>query len=275
MTLERATALPDSTTYPRLRVSTGLKLSQPHRGDCLLSSGSGVRIPPGTPHAKAEQLPYPKNTRNVVLSCSPPFPKDISCQSKENAAVTLFEALTAYRICAQAEGKSPKTVRWITSSVTHFSDFLGPDRQNINDITGNDLRQFIIDLQQRPKFLNHPFNKPRQKKISARSIETYARAIRAFFSYLYREEMIDKNPMQKVKMPRVPRIAVPTFSQKEVEMLLSHPDKKTDTGFRDYALILTLVDSNARLSETAFLEEDDVNLENGYLRVMGKGGKER
>ena len=57
---------------------------------------------------------------------------------------TLSEALTAYRICAQAEGKSPQTLRWVRSSVTYFSDFLGPDKQDIDDITGNDLRQFII-----------------------------------------------------------------------------------------------------------------------------------
>jgi len=64
------------------------------------------------------------------------------------------------------------------SSVTYFSEFLGPERQDIDDITGNDLRQFIIALQQRPKFLKHPFNKPQQEKITAQSIETYARAIR-------------------------------------------------------------------------------------------------
>jgi site-specific recombinase XerD len=109
---------------------------------------------------------------------------------------TLSEALTAYRICAQAEGKSPKTVRWIASSVNYFSDFLGPDRQEIENLTCNDLRHFIIALQQRPKFLNHPFNKPKQEKISAQSIQTYARAIRTFFSYLYGEEMIGRNPMQ-------------------------------------------------------------------------------
>jgi len=188
---------------------------------------------------------------------------------------TLSEALTAYRICAQAEGKSPRTVRWIISSVTYFSDFLGPERQAIDDLTGNDLRQFIIALQSRPKFLKHPFNKPKPQKITAQSIETYARAVRAFFSYLHREEIISSNPMQKVKMPRVPKKVVPTFSQKEVEKLLSQPDKKTDTGFRDYAILLTLVDTAARLSEIALLEEDDIDLENGYLRVMGKGGKER
>jgi site-specific recombinase XerD len=188
---------------------------------------------------------------------------------------TLSEALIAYRIFAQAEGKSPKTVQWITSSVSYFSDFLGPGRQEIENLTGNDLRHFIIALQQRPKFLNHPFNKPKQEKISAQSIQTYARAIRTFFSHLYREEMIGRNPMQKVKMPKVPNVAVPTFSQKEVETLLSRPDKKTDTGFRDYAMMLSFIDTTARLFEIAMLEENDVDLENGYLRVMGKGGKER
>jgi len=161
------------------------------------------------------------------------------------------------------------------SSVTYFSEFLGSDRQDIDGITGNDLRQFIIALQQRPKFLKHPFNKPKQEKITAQSIETYARAIRAFFGYLHREEMIDHNPMQKVKMPRVPKKVVPTFSQKEVEKLLSQPNKRTDRGFRDYAILLTFVDTAARLSEIALPKEEDIDLENGYLRVMGKGGKER
>jgi site-specific recombinase XerD len=154
-------------------------------------------------------------------------------------------------------------------------DFLGPDRQDIDNLTGNDLRQFIINLQQRPKFLSHPFNKPEQEKISAQSIQTYARAIRAFFSYLYREEMIDHNPMQKVKIPKVPKVVVPTYSQKEIEVLLFQPDKKTNIGFRDYAIMLTFIDSTARLSEIALLDEEDVDLENGYLKVMGKGGKER
>ena len=188
---------------------------------------------------------------------------------------TLADALAAYRICAQAEGKSPETVRWVMSSVTYFSEFLGPEAQDISMITGNDLRRFIIELQQRPKFLKHPNTRVQPAKLSNQSIETYARAIRAFFGYLYREELIDQNPMAKVKMPRVTKKVVPTFSEKEVERLLSQPDKKMDRGFRDYALMLTLVDTAARLSEVANLEVDDVDIENGYLRVLGKGGIER
>jgi len=120
---------------------------------------------------------------------------------------TLADGIAAYRIFAQAEGKSPQTIRWIMSSVTYFSNFLG-DRQDICEITANDLRHFIITLQQSPKFLSHPYTKPRKEKLSPQSIETYARAIRAFFSNLHREELIDNNPMEKVKMPRAPKIGV-------------------------------------------------------------------
>jgi site-specific recombinase XerD len=187
---------------------------------------------------------------------------------------TLSDALAAYSIYAQAEGKSPKTIRWIMSSVTYFSQFLG-DKQEISEITADDFRRFIISLKQRPKFLYHPYNKTAQETISAQSVETYARAIRAFFSYLYHEELIDFNPMERVKMPRVPKKVVPTFNEKDVQRLLEQPNRHTSRGFRDYALLLVFLDTGARLSELACLRETDVDLENGYLRVMGKGNRER
>jgi hypothetical protein len=64
---------------------------------------------------------------------------------------TLADALAACRICAQAEGKSPKTVRWIMSSVTYFGEYLGTN-QDINAITANDLRGFIIALKSKRLF---------------------------------------------------------------------------------------------------------------------------
>lgn len=76
-------------------------------------------------------------------------------------------------------------------------------------------------------------------------------------------------------MPRVPKKVVPTFSQKEVELLLSQLNKKSDSGFRDYVLLLTFVDTSARLSEIGLLEVDDIDFEQGCFLVMGKGGIER
>jgi integrase/recombinase XerD len=187
---------------------------------------------------------------------------------------TLSDALAAYRICAKAEGKSPKTVRFIIQSVSYFSAFLG-ENQNLTNITANDLRRFIVILQDANKFSNHPFNKPQKAKLSPQSVQTYCRGIKTFFSYLYHEEFIEQNPMEKVKIPKAPKKVIPTFSEKDIEKLLSQPDKKTDVGFRDYAILLTFMDTGMRLSELASLSLDDIDFDNGYLRVMGKGNKER
>jgi hypothetical protein len=64
--------------------------------------------------------------------------------------MTLQDALVAYRICVKAEGKSSKTVVWVTSSVNYFSNFLGPEHQDIATISANDVRRFIIALRESP-----------------------------------------------------------------------------------------------------------------------------
>jgi hypothetical protein len=75
---------------------------------------------------------------------------------------TLSDALVAYRICAQAEGRSPRTIEWITSSVRYFSEFLGGDPE-LPNITQHDLRRFIIALQNCFKYRKH-YNKSTQEK---------------------------------------------------------------------------------------------------------------
>jgi integrase/recombinase XerD len=161
------------------------------------------------------------------------------------------------------------------SSVGYFADFLGAEHQDISTITSNDLRRFIIGLQGKRKYSKHPYTKPQPVKLSSQTIQTYCRAIRAFFGFLHREAFIDTNPMAKVKMPRVPETVVPTFSDKELERLLVQPDKHSNEGFRDYAILLTLIDTGARLSELADLKAADIDYEQSYFKVMGKGSRER
>jgi len=159
--------------------------------------------------------------------------------------------------------------------VGYFSQFLGPGKLDTDVISGNDLRRFIIALQSKPRYANHPHTKPQPAKLSAQSIETYCRAIRAFFGFLKREGFIEDNVMAKVKMPRVPETVIPTFSEKELERLLGQPDKTSNEGFRDYCLLLTFIDTGIRLSELACLKYDDIDYEQNLFRVMGKGLRER
>jgi len=189
--------------------------------------------------------------------------------------MTIQDALVAYRTYARAEGKSPKTVDWVVSSMGYFAEFLGPKQQDIGMIKGNDLRRFIIALQEKPKFANHPYNKPQQDRLSAQSIETYCRGIRAFFAFLKREGFIRTNVIAKVTTSKAPEVVIPTFSEKEIAKLLSQPNTKTNEGFRDYCFLLTLIDTGIRLSELANLKTDDIDYEQNLFRVMGKGRRER
>ena len=186
----------------------------------------------------------------------------------------LSDALTAYRICSKAEGKSPATVSWVADAIRYFSEFLGGDI-DIDRLTANDLRRFIIALQEKRAFSRHRFTKPQDRPLSPESIASYTRAIKSFFSFLEREGFVSANPVKKVKVPKTPRKVMPTFSEAELKMLLAQPNKKSHEGYRDYLVMLTLLDTGIRVSELCALRMDDVDLSNGYLRVTGKGGKER
>jgi site-specific recombinase XerD len=68
---------------------------------------------------------------------------------------------------------------------------------------------------------------------------------------------------------------MPTFTEAELRALLAQPDQKTNEGYRDYVMMATMLDTALRVSEMCGLAVSDVDLDNGYLRVMGKGAKER
>ena len=89
------------------------------------------------------------------------------------------------------------------------------------------------------------------------------------------EGIVGETPFARVRIPKAPRKLVQTFSDSQLRMLLDVIDTTTAEGFRDYAIILTLLDASLRVTELLTLTLDNLWLEQGVLRVMGKGGKER
>jgi site-specific recombinase XerD len=164
--------------------------------------------------------------------------------------ITIEQGLQAYRIYAQAAGRSPRTIEWVTRSMHHFIEFLGDGKRYCSQITANDLRRFIIEYSKQHKYEHHPFNSEQDEIVSPVSVQTYVRGIKAFFGYLATDELIPKNVMLKVKTPRVPVMAVPTFTESEIERLLKAPDRQSMTGFRDYANIV----SQIKIRNTRILE---------------------
>lgn len=190
------------------------------------------------------------------------------------AVKTLREAITYHRTVARAENKSEKTIVWTSRTTERFADFLGGDPL-LSEINANDLRRFIIALRQTKKYASHPWRTPQEQSLASTSINCYVRAIRALFGFLYREGIIPVNPMLQVKPPKATRKVISTFTEADLKKLLAQPHKDTPTGYRDYTILLFLLDSCCRLSELVGLKLDDLDLENRTLRVTGKGDKQR
>ncbi|WP_031514386.1 site-specific tyrosine recombinase/integron integrase [Desulfofalx alkaliphila] len=114
-----------------------------------------------------------------------------------------------------------------------------------------------------------------QKEGFARS--TVARKLaawRSFYNFLSREEVLASNPLTRVSTPRIHKKLPKFFYPEEIIKLLSAPDQ-TPLGMRDKAIMETIYASGLRVSELVSLDIGDVDLTNGYLKVMGKGSRER
>jgi len=188
----------------------------------------------------------------------------------------LQHLITGYQLCAATEGKSPNAIAIVTNSVSYFQNFLAQRiSADVTHVSHHEIRAFVLYLQQKRCFSGHRFNRVQDSGLSGHSINCYLRSLRIFFSWLISEGIIQSNPFERVKIPRAPKKVIPTFSDSQIQQLLNVIDTRTPQGYRDYAIILTLLDTGMRVSELCHLKLDDVWLEDGMLKVMGKGNKER
>ena len=81
--------------------------------------------------------------------------------------------------------------------------------------------------------------------------------------------------MTSLKLPKTPRKVISTFSQEQIQKVLSAIDRKSSHGFRNYTMILLLLDTGIRLSELIGLQMDDIDFLQSFILAKGKGNKER
>jgi integrase/recombinase XerD len=123
------------------------------------------------------------------------------------------------------------------------------------------LRRYITEL--------------RGRGLSARSAARALAALRGLFRYLLDRGVTAQDPTLELESPKLMR-ALPHFlSPQEVEALLEAPDVTTMLGLRDRAMLETLYATGVRVSELVSLTLGQLRLDPGYVKVWGKGGKER
>ncbi len=192
--------------------------------------------------------------------------------------VPSFDALIRNQgICLDTEGRSQRTIDWYASNLMRFLQFLRnhqlPD--SIEDIGIREVRNFIFYLQHEvTRWESSPHIRD-VRRLSPFSVQGYVRTIKAFWSWLMAEGYISNNPMEKLKIPKVPRKVIATFTPEQLKKMIKQLDLNKQRTFRDYNIILLLIDTGIRLSELANLRVEDVDFKQSCLLVTGKGSKER
>ena len=139
-----------------------------------------------------------------------------------------------------------------------FNDYLND--KNIKSVASNDIKSYI-------KHLNEINEKD---KTIARKIVS----IRTFFDYLMKEKIIDVNPCEKIESPKLRKTLPKTLNEEEVNKLLDITPK-TALDWRNKAMLELMYGTGIRVSELVSLELNDINLTDNYVRIFGKGKKER
>ena len=114
-----------------------------------------------------------------------------------------------------------------------------------------------------------------RKKLSERSQARLLSSLRSFYDWLILEKIIEENPCDKVDMPKLGVYLPTVLSVEEVEAIIDSVQREDWFGLRDKAILEVLYGCGLRVSEAVELKISGVYLDEGFLRIIGKGNKER
>lgn len=160
------------------------------------------------------------------------------------------------------KGLSKTTLDAYSRDIVRYHDFL--QRNSVRRVTEDDhamILKHLISL--------------RKEGLGARSRARHLVSIRGFYRFLVNEKILKKDPSRLVDLPKISLTLPDVLSVDEVSRLLKTPDSGKPTGARDAAMLELLYAAGLRVSELVNLKLQDVNLEAGFVRVLGKGSKER
>lgn len=158
-------------------------------------------------------------------------------------------------------GASPHTISAYGGDLRAYLKFLAGRSVDPLEAGRDDVIAFMSELQAR--------------QMAPSTVERKIAAVKSFYSFLVREGLTTNHPTIDVALPKVPARLPDVVSITEVERLVTQPFPSGPVGYRDRAVLEVLYGCGLRVSELTGLDLLDLDLESGFIRVMGKGGKER
>ena len=190
---------------------------------------------------------------------------------------SLDELIAIYEVSNMAEGKSPKTTSWYTDMLAAFAGYVAANHGSC-DLTALNVdtaRAYILYLRQKPRFKGHPHTPAQPGLLSPKTLQCHTRVLKAFCSWLYADGYTIDNRLKNLKLPKAPVTVMEPLTPGEIETIIAGIDKKSRTGARNHAILVTMLDTGLRASEAAGITLANLNLPEGFIKVMYKGAKER
>ena len=170
--------------------------------------------------------------------------------------------------------------------ITAFLDQLWLDKgvsEHTLSAYGTDLKKFALYLagQQHSlldcdsQLVNRYLAQRVDQQFSPRSTSRSLSSLRRFYAYAHQNGLLADNPLAQLLNPKIGRSLPKSLSEQDVDALLNAPDINDPIQFRDKAMLEILYASGLRVSELVGLSMQQINLQHGLVRVVGKGQKER
>jgi integrase/recombinase XerD len=173
------------------------------------------------------------------------------------------EALKAFiHYLTVEKGLASNTLQSYERDLTYYLNHLELSGiQRLEDSSRQHITQYLLRLKQEGK--------------ASATLSRNVSSIRSFYQFLLRDRRITQDPSVHVETPKIERKLPKVLTMREVEDLLQAPDVTQPLGKRDAAMLELLYATGIRVSELVQLSLDDVHLQMGFIRCMGKGAKER
>lgn len=159
-------------------------------------------------------------------------------------------------------------------------------------LSENSVVSYENDLERYLKFISEDLRIPKLNGVTLQHIEQYLEeltamdlsvssiarnisSIRGFHEFAVVEGMAEANPAELVELPKKAKNLPEVLDPEEVSAIIDIPNRETDAGIRNAAILETLYATGMRVSELVNLELDNLFFEIGFIRVVGKGNKER
>ena len=158
-------------------------------------------------------------------------------------------------------GLSENTLSAYRNDLAGFSLWLEKNAGSLKKVSASTIQDFLA--------YNYSVKQKR------RSVARLLSSLRRFYLYLFRENQISEDPTHLLESPKGQQTLPLSLNEQQIEDLLSAPDTSDDLGLRDRAMLEVLYATGLRVSELISLQFSQISMQQGVIRVIGKGNKER